>query len=319
MQPGLAHDLRQFRERSLHHALVGPCAAADDGGWCLRWLSVGDQGGRDPGNSMQSHVKHERAGECGQRRIVESAWPVGVGLMARDKRHRRGMVAMRHRDTRIRAGRHRRGDAGNDLERNARRRKRRGLFAPPSKHERVAPFQTDHRLSRQRQLHQFAIDLRLVEIPTAWPLHATASLGRGMGMTEQQRVDEAVVEHHIRKLQTLDPAQRDQPGIPRPRPDEIHLACRLTHVVPAVSKHHHASRSHARQTHRNPPRTSPQRAVAIHPFSPKGAGSNRVRRLNSSRWQQIQQKRKRPFCRRWPVVSVATQFDMQTTGVPNLS
>jgi hypothetical protein len=71
----------------------------------------------------------------------------------------------------------------------------------------------------------------------------------------QQRVDEAVVEHHIRKLQTLDPAQRDQPGIPRPRPHEIHLACRLTHVVPAVSKHHHASRSHARQTHRNPPRT----------------------------------------------------------------
>ena len=77
-----------------------------------------------------------------------------------------GALAVRERDVRRRRGAERRGDARDDLERNARRRELLGLFAAAPEDERIAALQAHDVLALERALDHERVDARLV-VPAA--------------------------------------------------------------------------------------------------------------------------------------------------------
>ena len=131
---------------------------------------------------------------------------------------------MGQRDPRIGGNRDGGGHAGNDFERDALLAQRLRLLSSAAEDERVAAFEAGDGIPPFRLVNEELVDLPLREGVIA-PLLAGVDPARfSSGVTENLRADQMVVDDHIRLTDACRPAQRDQPGIPRPGADDVNLA-----------------------------------------------------------------------------------------------
>ena len=131
---------------------------------------------------------------------------------------------MGQRDPRIGGNRDGGGHAGNDFERDALLTQSLRLLASASEDKRVTAFEAGNDIPPPRLFDKKAVDLLLGEGVIA-PLLAGVDPARfSSGVTENLRADQMVVDDHIRLTDACRPAQRDQPGIPRPGADDVYLA-----------------------------------------------------------------------------------------------
>jgi len=111
-------------------------------------------------------------------------------------------------------------DPGNHLEGNAGGFEGLGLLATPPEHERVAPLEPGHPLAGLGLLDQQPLD---VGLPGAGPTAALAH-GQDQGLRwevlEETRVQEGVVEDHLRRLQGPQAPHRDEVGVSGAGTDE---------------------------------------------------------------------------------------------------
>jgi hypothetical protein len=170
-----------------------------------------------------SHVKHERPRKHGQRRVVELRPFLLVLLVTGDQRHGRSELSIGQRNPGVAACGERRRDPRHHFIRQAGGFQRVALFAEPGEHRRVAPFEPHDALPRQPGGGHARIDLRLREDPITTVFAQAHQLGIRSAMFKQLRIHQIVVQHDIRRAQPLHSAQRNQPRIARPRPDERHL------------------------------------------------------------------------------------------------
>ncbi len=134
------------------------------------------------GQTMQTHVKHQRAREARQVLVIERAAGLLRIFVPRDKRHRRGVLPMRERNPRVFARRHRRCDARHDFKRNPRGRECSGFLAAATEDKRIAPLQSHHGFARAGIGDQTGVDFLLIEHPPARSHRPASSLGMGLGM-----------------------------------------------------------------------------------------------------------------------------------------
>lgn len=108
------------------------------------------------------------------------------------------------------------------------------LFAAAAEDKRIAPFQAHHGFTRFGGVNQHLVSVVLRHRVLASPFAdadllrvATDQLAHAVG-------DQMVVEHHVRVLQHLQAAQRQEPGIARPCPHQNDLPARAAGVIQFV-------------------------------------------------------------------------------------
>ena len=146
--------------------------------------------------------------------------------MAGDKGHALRVVAVRQRNAGV-GGRPRSGrDARHHLERNAGGGGYLQLFAAPAKDERVAALEAHHAFALLRQLHQQPVGLFLDHRVRAGALAHADALGVAAHQIEDLAADQMVIQHHVRLLHHLQPAQGQQPHVARPGAHQGYLTLR---------------------------------------------------------------------------------------------
>jgi len=144
-----------------------------------------------------------------------------VAAVAGDDGERRRQGPVGDGDAGVGRDRHRRGDAGHDLERHAGGGQGLGLLAAPPEHERVAALEAYDALAPQSPLHEQGVDLLLGHGRTRRLPHVDP-LGAGRRQVQQGDLREPVVHHHVGPGQQLGPPAREQAGVARPRPHQVH-------------------------------------------------------------------------------------------------
>ena len=143
-------------------SLIGPGAAADDGGGRVGRFAGGHERGRPLARRRHSHVKHQRAGERGQRGIIQRRRMFGIAFMTRDQRHGRSYVAVREPNARVTAGGQRCGDSRHDFVIDVRRFQSLHFFCQSTEDDRIAPFEPHHVLAGPRHFTNCSIDFALL-------------------------------------------------------------------------------------------------------------------------------------------------------------
>ena len=89
------------------------------------------------------------------------------------------------------------GDAGHDLERDARRRQRLGFLAAAPEHERIAALQPHDGRAGRAPLHEQRVDLVLGELDRARRLRRRDQLGAAWREVQERGRDEPVVDDDV--------------------------------------------------------------------------------------------------------------------------
>jgi len=173
---------------------------------------------------MQSHIEDERAGEAGQQWEVESRFRLRGVFVAGNQADRGGFIAMRQGKAGVFSGGRRGCNARNDFEFDAMSRQSLGFFAAAAENVRVPAFQTNDGFPFQGFFNQLFVDLFLLQSPAAGAVGAGGSLSLSPGVTEEQGIDESIVEDEIGFLQTAEPLQRDEAGITGAAPYQINFS-----------------------------------------------------------------------------------------------
>lgn len=168
----------------------------------------------------EAHVEHERAARRNRRGDVG----VAAGCVRRDERDARRALAVRQRDVRDRGRSEGRRDAGDDLERDPRRRELFGLFASSPEDERVAALEPDHVFAFEGALDDRRVDAGLVMPAPLGPPPDRDALGPRRRDGQHLGRHELVVRHHLRGGQEPVGPDGEKLGIPGPRAHEPDLA-----------------------------------------------------------------------------------------------
>ena len=115
-------------------------------------------------------------------------------------------------------------DAWHDFEFDAVLAQERRFLGTSPEDKRIAAFQSHDGFAQRSLGDQAFVDFVLLENPSAGSGRAAGSFAMSLRVAKQQWVHETVVKNNVRKLKTLDTAQRDQSGIPRSGSDEVDLS-----------------------------------------------------------------------------------------------
>ena len=115
---------------------------------------------------------------------------------------------------------------GNNFEPDAVGREGIDFLAAAAEHERVAAFEAQHALSRERPLDQQRVDRLLAHRVVCPPLADIDALGALRQQGENSGRNQVVVQRDIRASHQLERADREQVGVPWPRADQVDLASR---------------------------------------------------------------------------------------------
>ncbi len=141
-------------------ALLRARAPVDDGGGGRGVLArVLDEAARDVLDAAHAHEHADGPGDAGDLAEVERL------ARARGAAHERdagGEVAVGEGDARVRGDPERRGDAGHDLERDARGREGLGLLGAAAEQERIAALEAHDAEPRAREIDERGVDLGLL-------------------------------------------------------------------------------------------------------------------------------------------------------------
>src|SRR4029453_4040112 len=133
-------------------------------------------------------------------------------------------------------GRHRDSgaNAGNDLERDFSTSQRLRLFPAATKNERIAALEPHTLVTKAGVVDEYSVDFFLSDAMASRLLADKNPDGRGRRLFEKLKVHQLIVNNHLSAVQQLQPADRDQARISRPRADEINFA-RPHDLAPNVS------------------------------------------------------------------------------------
>ena len=199
----------------------GGDAAEHRGGGGGVEAAVAERAG-DLREAMEPHVEDQRAGEAGQRGVVEDGVGLGGVFVTGDEGDRRGVLAVSERDAGVGPGGDGGGDAGDDFEGDARLGESGGFFAPAAEDQRVAPLEADDGLSGAGGGDDVVDDLALLE-GAGGPAFTPEGANRlGAGVLQHPRAHQAVVEHEVGPLEALEPAEGEQPGVSRTGSHQVH-------------------------------------------------------------------------------------------------
>ncbi len=136
------------------------------------------------------------------------------------------MVAVGHRDPRVGRSRHRRSDSRHTLVGNARPlQSAKASSLPRPKTNGSPPFSEPHVLpARASSTNLRLISTRSRRAPL--PVSPAGSFRRGVRVSQQEGVDQTVVQHIIGRRQAFHAAQRDQARIAGPAPIKKHTSRR---------------------------------------------------------------------------------------------
>ena len=123
---------------------------------------------------------------------------------------------MRHGNSRVSRAGNRRGNSGNDDERDPRRCERLRFLRAASEDEWIAALKSHDAFSSERFLDQKRIDFLLREGVRAGFLACVNDLRVFRCPFQHLRVAEVIVDDHLRLFDALFRPQRDQAEIPRP-------------------------------------------------------------------------------------------------------
>ena len=144
--------------------------------------------------------------------------------MRGDEGEPRRLVAERKRQLGFGGAAERRGDAGNDHDRDIVLAQPRDFFAAAPEHKSVAALEPHHAAAGLRRFDQTPVDLVLPDAGLAALLADEHALGIAPHAVEHGLGDELVVEHDIGVLQHLQRTQRQQIGIAGAGADQEHGA-----------------------------------------------------------------------------------------------
>src|SRR4029434_5318113 len=133
-------------------------------------------------------------------------------------------------------GRHgnRGANAGNDLKRDFSISQRLRLFPAATKNERIAALETHNLVTKPGVVDEYSVDFFLSDAMASSLLADKNPDGRGRRLFEKLKADQLIVNDHLSAVQQLQPTDRDQARISRPRSDEINFA-RPHDLAPNVS------------------------------------------------------------------------------------
>ena len=159
------------------------------------------------------------------------------------------------------------GDAGDDADRDAVADQGLRLLAAAAEDEGVAPLQPQHPTARAGQVDQPQRDVALQGRGLAAALAGEDALGSRSGPVQQRRVHQRVVDDDIGLPQRVQPVQRHQPRIARPRAAEPDPAGQQFGPVAAGKngRFGHSALMPQRSPDQKPPRTGRPAAAARGP------------------------------------------------------
>ncbi len=224
---GLGEGLQCGHER----ALARHRAPLDRRRRLARVASRRDQRGGVLGQPPDAHVEDEGAGKGGERHPVESGLRLLGVLVAGYEGHRRGVVAVGHRDSRVGGGGDPGGDPGNDLELDPRLAQRLPLLAAAPEDERIASLEPDDAPALAGGGDQALADLLLGHRGGTGRLADVDQLGLLAGAVERPWRDQAVVEDRVGGRDQLQRARRHQARVPGPRADQVDDARSRAHAI----------------------------------------------------------------------------------------
>ena len=179
---------------------------------------------RDRFDSLHAHQHHLRAAEFRQRRIIDRALGFLRIFVAGEKSDVRIFRAMRHRNSGVGRPGDRRGNSRHNFKFNSGIDDRFCFFRAASKNKRIAALQPDNLFSCARLFDQEHVDFFLTEGVFAGLLSDVNDLCIITRPTQHFWIRQMIVHDHVRLLDALLRAQRDQAEIARPGPDQIKLS-----------------------------------------------------------------------------------------------
>jgi hypothetical protein len=156
MEVGLGDAHRQCTEGSDHHPLRLRGPLLHDGRSRFARKAVRHEVAADLLEAEEAHVDDDRLPRPRESLPIEIR--AAVLHVARDEHARLRVIAMRERNAGVGCGAQRCGDSGDDLERDSVGRQRVDLLAAAAEDERIAAFQAQHALARERALDEERID-----------------------------------------------------------------------------------------------------------------------------------------------------------------
>jgi hypothetical protein len=132
-----------------------------------------------------------------------------IGAMTSQKRDRGGFTAMRQRECGGGARGGRRGDTGNDLERNAMGGEVIHIFTETTKDTRIATFEPDDETTLTGFPHDHGVDLVLGHRVDAAALADRDNLRRHRNLIQKGIPREGVMDDDIRLLEQTQPPDGD--------------------------------------------------------------------------------------------------------------
>ena len=215
------HFRRDVPQRPAQRVLPPGRAPAHQRHGRRRRRAVLTQFRRDRADPLHAHEHHLRPRRRRELREIERAFRLRGILVSGENRKLRRVVAMRHRDARVRRRRQRRGHPWNNLKPQPRFRQRLRLLPTAPEQKRIATFQPHHPLPRPRFLHQPLLDFLLPQSMRARFFPRVNDLRIRRCPAQNLRVAQVVINDHLRTLHDLLHPQRDQPEIARSGSGEI--------------------------------------------------------------------------------------------------
>jgi hypothetical protein len=190
---------------------------------------------RDHGQVAHAHVEDQ--GGVGPAVDFPVVAGLGLGrvLVAGDEADRGGEIAVGDRDARVGGGSHARGDAGHDLEVDARLDQLLALLAPAPEDVRIAALEAADDEAGPGLLHDQVVDLVLGQGVVPALLAHVQDLAIRLAPLQEVGVGQVVVDHDVAGLDDLLGAQGQHARIARTGSDEeyvCHLFLRLCAVTP---------------------------------------------------------------------------------------
>ena len=221
----LARQAKELVNRSEMRLLRRQRAVVDDRGGIFGRPAVRKERVENRRQLIRPRVADDGAVELRQAGPVDGGARLALVLVPAHERQRVAAAWIgdgdagiaRHAD----AGRH----AGHDLEAHALFVQKQRFRAASIEDERIAPLQPGDRLAFARLFGQQIADGFLFERLRSRTADVDLLRVRSC-VAQQARVNKMIVKHHVRRLEALESADRDEPGITGSGADEIHRRAR---------------------------------------------------------------------------------------------
>ena len=221
MFPG--NQLGHFAQAAAQRLLIRPATAANQRHGRLGRQAVLYQLAAPLPGSGYPHVNHQRAGEPGQRGVIERLLGI-IFLAAGQQRHGRSGSAIGERHpgvgSRPQGGR----DSRHDFERDARLLQGFELLGHPGKQQRIASLESHDRFACPSRFNHPPVHFGLGEHASRAVLAQANPLRFGGNMVQQLGGGQIVVQDHLGLLQAAHSAQRNQPGVSRTGSHQVNFA-----------------------------------------------------------------------------------------------